>query len=247
MRKGCVVFTVLVALGIAIAGFFAYSYISDSLDIPDELAEYGSHNDALSHITSTAPAPGPEARITEEKIQALFGAFDSIQAGWRITVVAIDSLANIGDAADSNELHFLTMPQFIRQAMIGVMTTRKGLVAHLNSVNLSWEEYLWLKTRVIAAAGIEKPEADSSFNLTLPPTLAVRNKKSGFGDSERANEQFFDNVNRLRSIGVIDSGEIALARRHRAALLTRGSAALKGMEESKTGLNMGASFKSNQE
>ena len=247
MRKGCIVFTVLLAVAIGVAGYFGYSYISDSLDIPEELAEYGSHDDALAHITSKAPAPGPEARITKEKMETLLGAFDSIQTGWRVTAVAIDSLANIDKGADSSAMGLLTMPQFIRQAMMGVMMTRRALVTHLNASNLSWEEYQWLKTRAIAAAGIDKPEADSVFALSLPSRLAVRNRTNSFGESELANEKLFENVARVRSSGTIDSTETALARHYRNALLTRGSAALKGLEEAKSGLNMGASIKSHEE
>ncbi len=227
MRRGCIIFTLLITLGIAAGGYYAYHYLRGVFEVPDELAAYDNKDSLLARITSRAPAPAASEHLTPERVKLFIGAVDPVATGWRGLLSALDSM-NLGAEVDSTEINFMTTPTVIHEIIRLPLVTRQGLVEYLNAQKLSLEEYIWLKERTVAASGITLREYDSVLQATLQRYVSSKNVMN-IRNSHDA-KLFFERVEQLRSSGAIDSSDIALAAPYRPLLLDRGLPVLLNIE-----------------
>jgi hypothetical protein len=168
MRKIWIILPLGLAISIAMIGYFGYRAIKETLTLPEELAPYESRAAALKLIRSAAPAPGPEARLTARQVELFIGMLDSINIGSDNLEPALDALHLDTNGRGKSKPNILAVPGVVHQALMMAPLTRRAIVNYLNNNGLSWEEYLWIKERVLAASGITRAEADSSGEINAP-------------------------------------------------------------------------------
>lgn len=243
MRTGCIVAAIVLVVVIGIAGFFGYQMINESFDIPEQLEAYNDPELMRSLVKSKAPAPPDTAHLTQERVQKFMGALDSLGSGWQGLALLIDSLQS---EKGQEQFSIWSSPALINQMMQTPLTMRRALVNYLNLHNISWEEYVWLKERTIAASGITLRETDSSLNAVVSAHFKMGTPDMITTKSKETATDFFHRVEALRMSGAVDSSDIALVAPYRETLLSKGLPALAGIESKQDldgGLNVSTSRK----
>ncbi len=229
MRQGCVIAATLLVLLIGIGGYVGYTMLRDNFEVPEELAPYAISKPIRQLVHSNAAAPPDTAHLTPERIEMFIGVFDSLNTGWH-------NLSRVFDSLDTPDLEsrrwdLWKSPIIIREAIALPLRMRKGLVAYLNSRNLSLAEYVWLKERTTAASGITYQEAAAVLRDSLHRYLPVPD--SSPIDAGKQLTAFFKRVEQIRSSGMIDSSDIALAAPYRQHILRNGIGAFLNPEMEK--------------
>lgn len=235
MRRGCVIFTVILALLIAVVGYFGYTWISDAIGVPEDLQPYEESAAALTLVKSKAPAPLEGTKLTERQVGLYIQGLDSVDLGLRILLASVDSIGLRNPAKGDSAVNVWKAPGLVRAARLIPLLTRRALVNFLNAHNLSLAEYEWIKRRTIAASGITQNDVDSLLNDAMPPSSAAwRIVKGAEAKSPQSYsgtpDRFFREIDSLRSANAIDSTEIAVAHPHRTTILRKGLASLVGLE-----------------
>ncbi|MEP7219412.1 MAG: hypothetical protein ABI876_10870 [Bacteroidota bacterium] len=241
MRKGCIIFTVLLVVLIAGAGFAGYHYLKNSLGISADLKAYANKDSVLGKLRSHAPAPGRNEHLTKQQVALFIGALDSAATGWRNLRAAIDSFRiGTGTGKDSSEMNISASPKLVRGIILAPLVTRRAIVNYLNNNNLSWEQYLWIKERTVAAADINAGDLDSA------ETAVARAHLHGKGPDIKGklsrSDDFFRKVEQIRNNGLLNDHDRELAAPYRDLLLSRGLPTLMGTETNLTDKNGGFTF-----
>lgn len=242
MRKIWIIFPLGLVVGIAVIGYFGYRFVADTVMLPDELAPYESDFKAWDQIESKAPAPGPDARLTAKHVKLFTAMLDSINIGADHLERAVEDLAVDTSKDGRFSANILAAPGVVRHALMAGPVTRRAIVNFLNKNRLSWEEYRWMRDRILVASGITPAEADSSsvINLTtegraadymtgaeFDPNNASWTEEGSFGTdttddlSRFAQGERYSHLDDLRSEITVDSAEVVLVAPHRKRLLER--------------------------
>ncbi|MDB5033413.1 MAG: hypothetical protein JWQ98_654 [Chlorobi bacterium] len=238
MRKGCIIFTVLLVLIIAGAGFAGYRYLRNSLDISPDLKFYSNKDSVLGKIRNHAPAPGRNEHLTRQQVTLFIGALDSAASGWRDLRAAIDSL-HIRSGKDSSGMNIWASPKLVREIILAPLVTRRAIVGYLNRNNLSWEEYIWIKERTVAAADINEGDLDSAETAVMRSHFRLYGNGADVKRKLSHSDDFFRNVAQIRNGSLINDHDRELAAPYREVLLSRGLPALMGTETNLTDKNGG--------
>lgn len=227
--SGCIVYTLLLVVGIAVAGYFGYRELEGAFGVPLELASFTSEDSVRARIASSRPAPP-----TTEKLSASWLAFyleGSDRTGQPLLAVrdVLDSLRRAGAArGDTGMASFLTSPTFYRTVTIVEPQTKRAMVEYLNAHKRSLDEYLWAKTRVVAATDITRKSVDSTLGMMIGSHFAIADSMLTFSSTNT--DRFFTRIDSLRKSGAITDDERALASPFRARLLERGLGSLYGLD-----------------
>ena len=222
MKRGCAMGMVVLALlasGLVYMLWRAYNRFNP----PEELRAYAFGQTFDSLITSTAPARSDAEPLDSAELRFYLDAIDTVWNAWMEFERVYDSAyaehdpEEPFDPMDLDEVGviFWRVPLY----------ARRGLAGHLNSSGRSWEEYLSIKERVIAATDITHREVGDSIRSFL----RRRNFEVGEEGLDLPNEKLFARAEQLRA-SAIDSTERALVAPYRDLLVTRGLHTLSGME-----------------
>ena len=206
-------------------GYMVWQAIS-KYNPPDELAAYAFRSSYDSLILSNNPARDDAEPLNQGELDFYLGAVDTVWSAWEEFTVVFDSA--YADAEEDEEFDPLTFDEVGTVFWHVPLLARRGLVEHLNDNGRSWEEYLSIKQRVVAASDIEHNEAIDSLRSLM---RRYRFDMSDKGAAEVPNEELFKRVAELRALG-IDSTEQALVAPHRETILTHGVHTLVGTDES---------------
>ncbi|MBC8146057.1 MAG: hypothetical protein H7X80_10770 [bacterium] len=227
--SGCVMFTVLLIIGIGIAGYFAYRHLEYAFDVPQELESYEKEDSVRTFVSSSTTVP------RETKLDSAWIAFylDGVKASGRALLSvrdALDSLHRVGAATgDTGITSILTSPSFYRSISVVEPSTKRALTAYLNQCGRSFDEYRWAKTQVIAATDITRASTDSALRALVGPFF-----ENGGGSklmfASTNTDKFFKSVDSIRAAGAIDASTRAIAMSARELLLTRGLGSLYGLD-----------------
>ncbi|MCE2502808.1 MAG: hypothetical protein J4G05_01935 [Chlorobi bacterium] len=226
LRRGCLMgLIVLVLLGSGL--FYMWWQVYSKLVPPEELKPYATRESTMELIKSKAPAPGPDARLTESDVEFYIDALDSINVGWDIFKVAWDSMMATRNPDDDFMFDPLELDELGVLFFQMNLHARHSLINYLNQEGKSWDEYLWVKRRVIVASDISQSE--------LTDTLRAFIERYAFEVEEEeknrlASPDLFGLVEEIRRQGV-DSIERAFVKPYRDTLLTHGLHSLTQAEE----------------
>lgn len=226
MNRGCVIGLMLALLLVGIGAYFSYRFVNTIADIPEELHPYQYHDSVRAMVRNHTAAPSDTAHLTSDHLPTLFAVVDSSNAVLTTCLTNIDSL---GSGSDGVLKEVDKGMEVVRQLRLLPLSVRRVVVAALNQQNRSWREYLWIKERAVAAAGITKADVDSAVRALL---------REKFDDSTTANANvpegeitaFYRRADSLRASGAIDTAEVALMKPYRTTLLDRGKLLLLGIE-----------------
>lgn len=223
-RRGCMLGLVIAMVMISGLAYMAVVTLQDMLP-PAELQSYASKEETLKLVRSTAPAPGPDARLTEENVRFYLGAFDSLNAQWNVMTARIDSLVK----ATGEKVDLIRSEDEFKEMIHLPLYARRSLVNYLNARGKSWDEYMWAKKRTVAASGITQADAYASFRGLYGKYFELEDEQKSVDQIKQGSNEFYKEVDALRAKG-IDSAEQALAAPYRDTLLREGLHSLMEIE-----------------
>lgn len=226
MNRGCMIGLMLGLLLVGIGGYLSYRFVNTIADIPEELQPYQDHDSVRAMVHNRTAMPADTAHLTSQHLSTLLAAVDSSDLVLTTFLTKIDSL---GSGSDGVLKEVGKGMEVVRQIRLIPLSVRRGVVAVLNQQNRSWGEYVWIKERAIAAAGITKADVDSAVRAVL---------REKFDDSTTANAKvpegevtgFYRRTDSLRASGAIDTAEVALMKPYKTTLLDRGKLLLLGID-----------------
>lgn len=223
MKRGCMMGMIvlfLLASGLAYMLWRAYNRFNP----PEELRAYAFGDTFDSLVISDAPARNDAKRLDSAELLFYLGAIDTVWNAWSEFERVYDSAYAERDPEEPFDPMDLDEVGIIFWRV--PLYARRGLVDHLNGSGRSWEEYLSIKERVIAATDITHREVGDSIRSFL----SRRNFDLDDEGLELPNAKLFVRAEELRASS-IDSTERALVAPYRDLLVTRGLHTLSGMEE----------------
>lgn len=224
VRRGCLIGIVLLTVMVSGLGYLFISTLSDMLP-PEELRAYTELESTLELVHSKASEPGAGTKLNEADVQFYLNALDSVNAPWEQLLPALSAeVEKNGEKIDI----IRSMEQF--KEMIHLpFYSRRALVNYLNREGKSWDEYLWTKARVLAAAGITQEDAQSALRTLYSDYFVLEEQEEVMQTIHAGSDSFYQKVDSLRKAG-IDSTETALATPYRDVLLNKGVHSLVGIE-----------------
>ena len=222
LQRGCALGIIVLFLLVSGLGYMWWQAYN-KFNPPAELREYAYRASLDSIVDSKAPARSDSAPLDAEEILFFMGAVDTVWSVWSEFDRVYDSAyAETGADEEFDPLEFDEVGTLFWRIPL---LTRRGLIDHLNKSNRSWEEYIGIKQRVVAAADISQREAtDSLHALMRRYHLAVAEE-----GAPMPNDDLFRRTLELRPL--LDSTEKAMAAPLREDILRRGVQLLVGTDE----------------
>jgi hypothetical protein len=215
-RTGWVVLAVVLIGGLAASGYFVISFFS-FVKLPSELKRFDNADSAWTALTVPQRTPPDSARLDTRLVKIYIASLDSATAGFDASARAHHAFNDrferrhieIGDVQSTGATEFQRIPR-----------QRRALIEFLNGNDLSREEYVWLKIRVLAAAGISATVADSAIEAWWVSSYgpdAMRGEGMKYAPDDDGFDELFQRVDAIHES--IDSAEILLVQPYRARLL----------------------------
>lgn len=221
--------TVLLIIGIGIAGYFAYRYLQNAFDVPAELERFENEDSVRTMLRSTARVPA-DATLDSAWIALYVDGMTASGAALISVHELLDSMHRAGAATgDTGITSILTSPSFYRAVSVVEPSTKRALIAFLNAHGRSLDEYRWAKEHTIAATDITRSVADSALNALIGPHF-TKGKGTKLSFAGNNTEEFFERVDSIRSSGAITVDVHARAMQSRAIMLRLGLGSLFGLD-----------------
>ena len=221
----------LLLLGLGFMWWQAFSKFNP----PEELRPYAYREGYVALLDASEgvlPSISQELDSADLRLDSLdlhffLGAVDSVDAAWGRFAAIYEAAKGTGgidpnEPFDPMELDSIGI-EFHRVSFYA----RQNLVGHLNDAGLSWNDYIGIKARVVAASGITPDELRDSLHQFMEDFGMDVDREA----TDLPNPQLFARADSLRDAGAIDSSAIALVVPHRSYLLGPGIHTLIGTDE----------------
>ncbi|MBL7989615.1 MAG: hypothetical protein JNJ94_16260 [Chlorobi bacterium] len=226
MNRGCVIGLMVAMLLLGVGGYFFYNFVNQLADVPAELQPYENLDSVRAQVRNHTAPPTDTAHLAPQHLATLLAVVDSSNA---LLSNFLASIKGVGSGDDGVMKEVGKGMNLVLQVRLLPLSLRRGVVAALNQQNCSWGEYLWIKERAVAAAGITKADVDSAVRALLRETFTDSTVAQGtMPEGEVA--KFYRRTDSLRASGAIDTAEATLLKPYRTALLDRGKLLLLGIE-----------------
>ena len=224
VRRGCLIGVILLTVMVSGLGYMFISTLSEMMP-PEELRPYAELESTLELVHSKAPAPGAGAQLNEDDVRFYLNALDSVNAPWEQLQPAIS--AEVEKSGEKIDI-IRSMEEFKEMVHLPFYS-RRALVNYLNREGKSWDEYLWAKTRVVAAAGITQQDAQNALRALYDKYFVLEQQEDVMQTIHEGSDGFYQKVDSLQKAGM-DSAETALVMPYREVLFDKGLHSLVGIE-----------------
>lgn len=222
LQRGCALGIIILFLLVSGLGYMWWQAFN-KFNPPEELKQYAYRESLDTILTSKAPAREDSRPLDEKELTFFIGAVDTVWAVWSEFDRVYDSAyAEMEEGEEFDPLEFDEVGTLFWRVPL---LARRGLIDHLNKSDRSWDEYIGIKQRVVAAAGIGQREATDSLHALM------RRHKLTVAEEGAAlpNNALFQRALELRPL--LDSAEKAMVAPYREDLLSRGVHLLVGTDE----------------
>ncbi len=222
LQRGCAMGIIVLFLLVSGLGYMWWQAFN-KFNPPEELKAYAYRASLDTILDSKAPARDDATPLDEEELAFFLGAVDTVWSVWSEFDRVYDSAyAETGPGEEFDPLEFDEVGTLFWRVPL---LTRRGLIDHLNRSNRSWEQYIGIKQRVVAAANIGQQEATDTLHA-----LMRRHRLSVAEEGvDLPNDQLFQRALELRPL--LDSAEKAMVAPYRETLLNKGVHLLVGTDE----------------